>query len=94
MGTHHSVALAAGKGHGGSAQDAVRGSTSLTQRLQFIEEAKWQFWKKWMQQVFSGRMLNHKWTKSVRNVAVGDIVYLNLPTGLPGRGWVRVACAP
>jgi hypothetical protein len=48
----------------------------LTQRLQFIEEAKRQFWKKWMQQVFSGRMLNHKWTKSVRNVTVGDIVYL------------------
>jgi hypothetical protein len=48
----------------------------LTQRLQFIEEAKRQFWKKWMQQVFSGRMLNHKWTKSVRNAAVGDIVYL------------------
>jgi len=48
----------------------------LTQRLQFIEETKRQFWKKWMQQVFSGRMLNHKWTKNVRNVAVGDIVYL------------------
>ncbi len=48
----------------------------LTQRLQFIKEAKRQFWKKWMQQVFSGRMLNHKWTKTVRNVAVGDIVYL------------------
>jgi hypothetical protein len=48
----------------------------LTQRLQFIEEAKKQFWKKWMQQVFSGRMLNHKWVKTVRNVAVGDIVYL------------------
>jgi hypothetical protein len=29
-----------------------------------------------MQQVFSGRMLNHKWTKNVRNVAVGDVVYL------------------
>jgi hypothetical protein len=48
----------------------------LTQRLQFIEEAKKQFWKKLMQQVFSGRMLNHKWTKNVRNVTVGDIVYL------------------
>jgi hypothetical protein len=48
----------------------------LTQRLQFIEEAKKQFWKKWMHQVFSGRMLNHKWTKNVRNVAVGNIVYL------------------
>jgi hypothetical protein len=48
----------------------------LTQRLQFIEEAKKQFWKKWMQQVFSGRMLNHKWTKSVRNATIGDIVYL------------------
>jgi hypothetical protein len=48
----------------------------LTQRLQFIEEAKRQFWKKWMRQVFSGRMLSHKWMKNVRNVAVGDIVYL------------------
>jgi hypothetical protein len=48
----------------------------LTQRLQFIEEAKRQFWKKWMQQVFSGRMLSHKWTKTMRNVAVGDIVYV------------------
>ncbi len=26
--------------------------------------------------MFGGRMLNHKWTKSVRNVAIGDIVYL------------------
>jgi hypothetical protein len=48
----------------------------LTQRLQFIEEAKRQFWKKWIQQVFSGRMLSHKWMKNVRNVAVGNIVYL------------------
>jgi hypothetical protein len=48
----------------------------LTQRLQFIEDAKRQFWKIWMQQVFSGRMLSHKWTKNVRNVAAGDIVYL------------------
>jgi hypothetical protein len=52
------------------------GSRKHHERLQFIEEAKRQFWKKWMQQVFSGRMLNHKWTKNVRNVAVGDIVYL------------------
>jgi hypothetical protein len=29
-----------------------------------------------MQQVFSGRMLSHKWTKNVRNVAIDDIVYL------------------
>jgi hypothetical protein len=29
-----------------------------------------------MQQEFSGRMLNHKWTRTVRNVAVGDVVYL------------------
>ncbi len=35
----------------------------LTQRLQFIEEAKKQFWTKWMSQVFGGRMLLHKWTK-------------------------------
>ncbi len=50
----------------------------LTQRLQFVAEAKEQFWKKWMQQVFSGRMLCHKWVKTVRNVAdaIGDIVYL------------------
>jgi hypothetical protein len=46
----------------------------LTQRQQFIAEAKEQFWKKWMQQVFSGRMLCHKWVKTVQNMAVGDVV--------------------
>jgi hypothetical protein len=46
----------------------------LTQRLQFITEAKVQFWKKWMQQVFSGRMLCHKWVKTVQSMAVGDVV--------------------
>jgi hypothetical protein len=48
----------------------------LTQRLQFIEEAKKQFWTKWMSQVFGGRMLSHKWTKKERDVAVGDLVLL------------------
>jgi hypothetical protein len=46
----------------------------LTQRLQFIAEAKDQFWNKWMRQVF--RMLSHKWTKAERSVALGDVVYL------------------
>jgi hypothetical protein len=45
----------------------------LTHRLQFIEEAKKQFWTKWMSQ---GRMLAHKWTKKERDVAVGDVVLL------------------
>jgi hypothetical protein len=48
----------------------------LTQRLQFIEDAKKQFWNKWMSQVFGGRMLSHKWTKKERDVAVGDVVLL------------------
>jgi hypothetical protein len=48
----------------------------LTQRLQFIALAKEQFWAKWMPQVFSGRMLSHKWTKTEQSVAVGDVVYL------------------
>jgi hypothetical protein len=48
----------------------------LTQRLQFITEVKEQFWKKWMRQVFSGRMLSHKWVTTKRSVAVGDVVYL------------------
>jgi hypothetical protein len=48
----------------------------MTQRLQFVEEPKKQFWTKWMQQVFGGRMLSHKWTKAERNVTVGDVVYL------------------
>jgi rubrerythrin len=37
----------------------------LTQRLQFTEDTKKQFWRKWMSQVFGGRMLSHKWTKKV-----------------------------
>jgi hypothetical protein len=34
-------------------------SSQLTWRLQFIEETKKQFWEKWMQQVFKGRVLCH-----------------------------------
>jgi hypothetical protein len=48
----------------------------LTQRLQFVEDAKKQFWNKWMSQVFGGRMLSHKWTKKERDVATGDVVLL------------------
>jgi hypothetical protein len=48
----------------------------LTQRLQFMEDAKKQFWNKWMSQVFGGRMLSHKWTKKERDVAAGDVVLL------------------
>jgi hypothetical protein len=48
----------------------------LKQRLQFIEEAKKQFWTKWMSQVFGGRMLSQKWTKKERDVVVGDVVLL------------------
>jgi hypothetical protein len=46
----------------------------LTQRLQFVEDAKKQFWNKWMSQVFGGRMLLHKWTKKERDLATGDVV--------------------
>ncbi len=48
----------------------------LTQRLQFVENTKKQFWQKWMSQVFGGRMLSHKWTKKERDVAAGDVVLL------------------
>jgi hypothetical protein len=52
------------------------GSLQLTRRLQFIEETKKQFWDKWMQQVFKGRVLSHKWKKEKRDVTVGDVVQL------------------
>jgi hypothetical protein len=48
----------------------------LTQRLQFIEGTKKQFWHKWMSQVFGGRMLSHKWRKKEHDVAAGDVVLL------------------
>ncbi len=44
-------------------------------RMKF-DEAKKQFWDKWMRQVISGRMLSHKWAEADRSVAVGDVVYL------------------
>ncbi len=47
----------------------------LTQRLQFIEEAKKQFWTKWMSQVFGGKDAIAQMDKE-RDVAVGDVVLL------------------
>jgi hypothetical protein len=39
-------------------------------------DAKKQFWKKWIQQVFMGRMLSHTWTKEEHIVALGSVVLL------------------
>jgi hypothetical protein len=48
----------------------------LTKRLRFIEDAKAQFWKKWMQQVFRNKILSPKWRQAKRDAAVGDVVLL------------------
>jgi hypothetical protein len=39
-------------------------SPQLTRRLQYVEEVKRQFWAKWMQQVFQGRVDRHHKCKS------------------------------
>jgi hypothetical protein len=51
-------------------------SPQLTRRLQYVEEVKRQFWAKWMQQVFQGRVLAQQWRKPKRDVMPGDVVML------------------
>jgi hypothetical protein len=51
-------------------------SSQLTRRLQYVEEVKKQFWAKWMQQVFQGRVLAQQWRKPKRDVMTGDVVML------------------
>jgi hypothetical protein len=51
-------------------------SPQLTRRLQYVEEVKRQFWAKWMQQVFQGRVLAQQWRKPKRDVRPGDVVML------------------
>jgi hypothetical protein len=51
-------------------------SPQLTRCLQYVEEVKRQFWAKWMQQVFQGRVLAQKWRKPKRDVMPGDVVML------------------
>ncbi len=41
-----------------------------------MEEVKRQFWVKWMQQVFQGRVLAQQWRKPKRDVRPGDVVML------------------
>jgi hypothetical protein len=41
-----------------------------------VEEVKRQFWAKWMQQVFQGRVLAQQWRKPKRDVKPGDVVML------------------
>ena len=50
--------------------------TSLTRRLQFIEETVAEFWAKWFAQVFSSLVPCYKWRQGYRDVMEGDIVIL------------------
>ncbi len=36
-------------------------SSSLTKRLRYLDEIKKDFWKKWISQVFQGKVLAQKW---------------------------------
>ena len=49
---------------------------SLTRSLQQVEEAKEEFWKKWMTQVFQGQVLARKWRRTHRDVMEGDLVLI------------------
>ena len=49
---------------------------SLTRRLRQVEEAKEEFWRRWMTQVFQGQVLAKKWGKSHRDMMEGDLVLI------------------
>jgi len=49
---------------------------SLTRRLRQVEEAKEEFWRRWMTQVFQGQVLARKWRKSHRDMVEGDLVLI------------------
>jgi hypothetical protein len=51
-------------------------SLQLMRRLQYVEEVKRQFWAKWMQQVFQGRVLAQQWRKPKRDMMPGNVVML------------------
>ena len=48
----------------------------LTKRLQFIQELKDQFWRKWICQVFPNLLPSYKWRSEERNLQVGDVVLI------------------
>ena len=48
----------------------------LTKRLQFIQELKDQFWRKWICQVFPKLLPSYKWSTEERDLRVGDVVLI------------------
>ncbi len=68
--------LQLGRANVGVPQVRFEESPQLTRRLQYVEEVKRQFWVKWMQQVFQGRVLAQQWRKPKRDVRPGDVVML------------------
>ncbi len=57
-------------------QPAVKFETGrqLTRRLESVQQAREEFWGRWIREVFPGLLKQSKWTKDKRDVKVGDIV--------------------
>ena len=49
---------------------------SLTRRLRQVEEAKEEFWRMWMAQIFQGQVLAYRWRKTHRDLMEGDLVLI------------------
>jgi hypothetical protein len=46
----------------------------LTRRFESVQQAKEEFWGRWIREVFPGLLKQVKWTKDRRDVKVGDVV--------------------
>jgi hypothetical protein len=57
-------------------QPAVKFETGrqLTRRFESVQQAREEFWGRWIREVFTGLLKQSKWTKDKRDVKVGDIV--------------------
>jgi hypothetical protein len=55
---------------------------SLPKRLQFVEDAKAEFWRKWIHTVFSSswKSRTNKWRKDGRDPMIGDVVLMKEET--------------
>ncbi len=66
--------LMLGRAQPGQVEVKFETGKQLTRRFKNVQQAKTEFWNRWIEEVFPEMLKQHKWTRDKKDVKVGDIV--------------------
>jgi hypothetical protein len=66
--------LMLGRAKPGQAEVKFKSGKKLTKRFENVQRTQQEFWKRWIEEVFTERLKQSKWNQEKRDLKVGDIV--------------------